>query len=685
MPTTSATFGPRPRLMDRYRRFLPITDATPSLTLGEGATPLVHAEHLGAALGLRNLYLKVEGQNPTGSFKDRGMVLAVAKAAEAGATAIVCASTGNTSASAAAYGAAAGMEVIVVLPKGQIAVGKLLQALVAGARVVAIDGNFDQALAIVRALAEQDDHPVTLVNSVNPFRLEGQKTAAFEICDDLGRAPDILAIPVGNAGNISAYWAGFSEYRAAGLASSTPAMWGFQAAGAAPIVVGHRIERPETIATAIRIGDPGLVDEGRRRARRLGRADHGRHRRRDPRRLSRRGPLPGRVLRAGLGGEPGRDHEGRRRRRGRSGRRRRLRAHGARTQGPDDGRAAGATIPGSRRIRRGCRRRTRLVREDALVAHWLAELDGRRVSVEVPASAANLGAGYDCLGLALALTNKVEVEVRGWSRGEIELTVDGEGQDELTEDRDNRFVRGVEAALRAARGELPDGVGWRIEMHNQIPLARGLGSSAAATVGGLLAGNALLGDPLSNAELLRLATDIEGHPDNAAAVLLGGFVVSAATADGVEAIRFDAPRDLRAVLFIPDLRLPTGEMRDVLPVTVPFGDAAANLAAVAIGVAGLAKGRFDLLGRLTVDRLHEPYRAAIFPALPQLVEAARGAGALGACLSGAGSAVLAFADSLTAISRIEGAFAAAAADTDLTGRVLVVAPRNAGAKVKPKS
>ena len=252
----NSTTAPRPRLLERYRAFLPVTDSTPALTLGEGATPLVHAERLGAALGLRHLYLKVEGQNPTGSFKDRGMVLAVAKAAEAGATAIVCASTGNTSASAAAYGAAAGMEVIVVLPKGQIAVGKLLQALVAGARVVAIDGNFDQALHIVRALAEQDDHPVTLVNSVNPFRLEGQKTAAFEVCDDLGRAPDILAIPVGNAGNISAYWAGFSEYHAAGRVTSTPTMWGFQAAGAAPLVVGHRIDHPETIATAIRIGDP---------------------------------------------------------------------------------------------------------------------------------------------------------------------------------------------------------------------------------------------------------------------------------------------------------------------------------------------------------------------------------------------------------------------------------------------
>jgi threonine synthase len=253
--------GPRQRLLDRYRRFLPITAATPSLSLGEGATPLVRAERLGQAVGAPNLYLKVEGQNPTGSFKDRGMVMAVAKAVESGAHALVCASTGNTSASAAAYGAAAGLEVIVVLPRGQTALGKLLQALAAGARVVAVDGNFDDALRIVRALAEQDEHPVTLVNSVNPFRLEGQKTAAFEVCDDLGKAPEILAIPVGNAGNISAYWQGFGEYAAAGLAASTPAMWGFQAAGAAPLVHGRPVERPETVATAIRIGAPASWDK----------------------------------------------------------------------------------------------------------------------------------------------------------------------------------------------------------------------------------------------------------------------------------------------------------------------------------------------------------------------------------------------------------------------------------------
>ena len=247
---------PRPTLVERYRRFLPVTDATPALTLGEGFTPLVHARNLGRELGLDNLHLKVEGANPTGSFKDRGMVVAVSRALEAGARSIVCASTGNTSASAAAYGAAAGLEVVVVLPAGRIAKGKLLQALVAGARVVAVDGNFDAALRIVRELAARDDRPITLVNSVNPDRLEGQKTAAFEVCDDLGRAPDVLAIPVGNAGNISAYWAGFGDYLAAGLSSSRPRMYGFQAAGAAPIVLGHPVAEPDTVATAIRIGDP---------------------------------------------------------------------------------------------------------------------------------------------------------------------------------------------------------------------------------------------------------------------------------------------------------------------------------------------------------------------------------------------------------------------------------------------
>jgi homoserine kinase len=314
-------------------------------------------------------------------------------------------------------------------------------------------------------------------------------------------------------------------------------------------------------------------------------------------------------------------------------------------------------------------------------AHRLAGLDGSSVVVEVPATSANLGAGYDCIGVAIAMTNRIELEVRVWSRGEIELTVDGEGRNELTEDRENRFVRGLEAALRVALGKLPDEVGWRIGMRNQIPLSRGLGSSAAATVGGVLAGNALAGEPLSTPEMLRLATEIEGHPDNAAAVLLGGFVVSASTPAGVEAVRFDAPRELRAVLFIPDLRLSTSEMRAALPAQVPLADAVANLSAVAVGVAGVATGRFELLDRLTVDRLHEPYRAVVYPQLPAMVAAAREAGALGACLSGAGSTIIAFADSAAGAEALEAALTAAAVATELSGRARTVELRNAGANV----
>jgi threonine synthase len=252
----------RPRLLERYKAFLPLTEQTPPLSLGEGFTPLVHARKLGRQMGVPLLHLKVEGMNPTGSFKDRGMVLAVAKALEEGATAIICASTGNTAASAAAYGAAAGLEVVVVLPKGQIALGKLVAAQVAGARVVAVDGSFDDALKVVRRMTEGGEagRPVTLVNSVNPFRIAGQQTAAFEVCEDLGGAPDYLAIPVGNAGNISAYWKGFSAYREAGLVETRPVLLGFQAAGAAPLVLGHRVDAPQTVATAIRIGDPASAE-----------------------------------------------------------------------------------------------------------------------------------------------------------------------------------------------------------------------------------------------------------------------------------------------------------------------------------------------------------------------------------------------------------------------------------------
>jgi threonine synthase len=252
----AARLGARPRLLERYREFLPVTDATPIISLGEGNTPLVRLEHIGKRIGVPNLFAKYEGMNPTGSFKDRGMVMAISKAVEAGDKAIICASTGNTSASAAAYGAVAGLEVIIVLPKGKIALGKMIQGIAAGAKVLAVDGNFDDAFRVVREMAEQKDHPVTLVNHVNPNRVEGQTTAAYEVCDDLGRAPDILALPVGNAGNITAYWLGFNRYQAAGRISAKPKMYGFQAAGSAPIVLGHPIEHPETIATAIRIGNP---------------------------------------------------------------------------------------------------------------------------------------------------------------------------------------------------------------------------------------------------------------------------------------------------------------------------------------------------------------------------------------------------------------------------------------------
>jgi threonine synthase len=242
-------------LIDGYSRWLPVSDRTPVVSLCEGATPLVPAPALSARLGRGiKVHLKVDGLNPTGSFKDRGMTMAVSKAKEAGAEAVICASTGNTSAAAAAYARRGGMRAFVLIPDGYVAQGKLAQALLYGAEVLAVRGNFDRALTIVRELA--DRYPVTLVNSLNPYRLEGQKTAAFEVVDVLGDAPDWLCIPMGNAGNISAYWMGFKEYKRAGRSKILPRMMGFQAAGSAPLVSGTTVENPDTIATAIRIGNP---------------------------------------------------------------------------------------------------------------------------------------------------------------------------------------------------------------------------------------------------------------------------------------------------------------------------------------------------------------------------------------------------------------------------------------------
>jgi threonine synthase len=240
-------------LIERYREWLPVDDATPVVTLLEGSTPLLTAPRLSERIGI-DTYLKVEGMNPTGSFKDRGMTVAVSQAKAKGAEAIICASTGNTAASTAAYAARAGMRGAVIVPEGKIAQGKLAQALMHGARVIALRGNFDQALEIVKQLVERN--AVELVNSINPYRIEGQKTAAFEVCDELGQAPDALSIPVGNAGNITAWWKGFEQY-----GRGKPRLYGFQAEGAAPIVLGKPVERPETVASAIRIGNPARWEE----------------------------------------------------------------------------------------------------------------------------------------------------------------------------------------------------------------------------------------------------------------------------------------------------------------------------------------------------------------------------------------------------------------------------------------
>ncbi len=252
---SSACQGGWRGLIEEYRSFLPVTDSTPVVTLREGNTPLIPVPAIAAEIGRQvQVFVKYDGLNPTGSFKDRGMTMAITKAKEAGAKAVICASTGNTSAAAAAYARRGGLRAFVLIPDGYVALGKLAQALVYGAEVLAIQGNFDQALKIVRQMAET--HPVTLVNSVNPYRLEGQKTAAFEVVDVLGDAPDWLCIPVGNAGNISAYWMGFCEYHQHQRCTKLPRMVGFQSAGAAPLVTGHAVDYPETLATAIRIGNP---------------------------------------------------------------------------------------------------------------------------------------------------------------------------------------------------------------------------------------------------------------------------------------------------------------------------------------------------------------------------------------------------------------------------------------------
>jgi len=316
-----------------------------------------------------------------------------------------------------------------------------------------------------------------------------------------------------------------------------------------------------------------------------------------------------------------------------------------------------------------------------------AEIVGRRVSVEAPATIANLGAGYDCLGLAVDLPLRASVEARALEGGpDVELTVEGDCVGELPEDRSNRFVVALEAGLAELGVGGLDRVGWTIHMSNRIPLERGLGSSAAATVAGLVAAGALAQRELGTDALLRMATRIEGHPDNVAPAFLGGLVASIALEDRVESVRLEPPRDLLVVAWVPERKLPTSEMRRVLPDAVPRADAISNLARVAVGVAGLASGRLDVLRLLTDDRLHEPYRAQAYPELPALVAAARDAGAIGACLAGAGSTVVAFVDgsSETAADRVGAAFRATAARLSQPGCLLAIKPTATGARMSSR-
>ena len=622
-------------IIDEYRDRLPVSDATPVISLREGGTPLVRANVVSERTGCE-VWLKVEGANPTGSFKDRGMTMAISKAAEDGARAVICASTGNTSASAAAYAVRAGMVCAVLVPQGKIALGKLSQALAHGARLLQVDGNFDDCLTLARELSEQ--YPVALVNSVNPVRIEGQKTAAFEIVDQLGDAPDIHALPVGNAGNITAYWRGYREYADDGVSSRRPRMWGFQAAGAAPIVRGEIVPKPSTVATAIRIGNPaswqfaiearddsgGLIDAVTDReilsAYRLLAAQEGVFV--EPASAS---GVAGLLKKA----EAGVLDEGQTVVCTVTG-------HGLKDP---DWAIAGAPQPVT--VEADPHAAADSARTDAVVAAPMFRAATLRV--RVPATSANLGPGYDSFGLALSLYDEIVVRV---GEDGLDLDVAGEGADKVRKDSRNLVIKAMNTAFDRMGGR-PRGL--EVRCLNRIPHGRGLGSSSAAIVGGLAAARALTvggDDRLDDERLLAVATEMEGHPDNVAATVHGGFTMAWTDGGEVGVLRAFPHPDLLPVAFIPGTEVRTTKARKALPDVVPHGDAALNSARAAL-LGRAITDRPDLLMVATEDFLHQEYRRPVMPRTLALVDELRAAG-VPAVVSGAGPTVLALTDRATA-------------------------------------
>ena len=537
---------------------------------------------------MRELWLKWEASNPTGSYKDRGMTVAVSKALEDGAEAVICASTGNTAASAAAYATRAGLPALVLTPQGAVSGAKLAQTRMLGATVLEVRGDFDEALSAAQELGRRGTH--ALVNSLNPNRRAGQKTAVFEIVEELGGPPDGFALPYGGGGNTSSYAQALAEL---GLAT--------------PLVSVEAVDRKATLATAIRIGDPVHASAVRtlRGARRRG---HGRGARR---RLAASRLLRGAVLRAVV--RRGARRGPPRRRRGRP---RRRDDHRPRPEGPRRRRQVRAGAHGRRaRPRRDRRRRAR------------GDAPGRAVTFRAPATSANLGPAFDCAAVALELWNELEV-----SEGDG-VVVEGEGADELPADASNLAVR--------AYALLADPAGKRFRFTNRIPLERGLGSSAAAIALGLAAARPD-GDP---EELLAAGLELESHADNLAAALVGGVTL---TWEGRIA-RIAEALPLAPVALVPRERTSTEASRRSLPSTVTHADAAANAGRAALLAAGAAAGSAELFAAGLDDRLHEPYRPS---AALDAIRADLPAGARGATLSGSGPTVIVWADDPRACANV---------------------------------